>query len=223
MLKYFIVLILTLTISLQLTAQQQDTTNSDEMNNFEVEPKVLNRVTPNFPALASDAGLEETIWVKIALDKDGIPYKTEIIKRDPEFVYIFDDEVRRSAMQWRFSPALDREGKPVKVWITIPFRFKMPDYKPPTLTKRAVPECPQEAIDMGMEGWIGVGVLVNKDGTTLGNGRVVIVSREYPYTKLFDDAAIQAARRSEYKPATVNSNAVLGWLFYKIEIKLPQK
>jgi TonB family protein len=221
--KYHYVLCVLFLFSFQMLARQNDSTISTEEDSIAVEPKEIKRVVPDFPFLAQNASLEANILVEISVDKDGVPYKTEILEREPEFVYVFDDEVRKSAMQWRFSPALNKKGEPVKASIGIPFRFRMRDYEPPVLLEQATPEYPPEALEMGMEGWIGVGVLVNKDGGVLGDGRIAVVSREFPYTTIFDEAAIDAVRRSKFKPATNNGSAILGWLFYKVEFKIPQK
>jgi TonB family protein len=203
-------------------AQQNDTTQSSDKDSMVVEPKVLHREALEFPPLAQEASLEANIFIKVAVGKDGIPYKTVIFKREPEFVYMFDEDVRKNAMKWRFSPALNKQNEPVAVWISIPFRFRMREYQSAIVLEQAKPEYPKEALEMGMESWVGVAVLVKKEGYTIGS-KIIIVSREHPYTKVFDDAAIEAARNSSFKPATYQGTNTDGWAFLKIEFKIHQK
>lgn len=184
-----------------------------------VEPTYLEKPELAFPEEAMGAGVTGKIWVKILVGSDGMPVKTMILKRVPEMAFMFDDAARRWAMKCRFSPARDSVGKPVAVWIGIPISFKMADFQPPTLTRLAVAEYPEEARAMGLEGWVGVAVFVNAMGNAI-NSRTVVVGRDPPYTKVFDEAAASAAKASEYTPATQNGRAADGWCFVKVQFSL---
>jgi TonB family protein len=220
--RTYLILFLIFRLSALSIAQQSDTTHSSNKDSMVVEPKVLHREELKFPALALEASLEANIFIKVAIGKDGIPYKSVIFKREPEFVYMFDEDVRKNAMKWRFSPALNEKHEPVSVWVSIPFRFRMLDYKSAVVLEQAMPEYPKEALEMGMESWVGVAVLVKKEGYTIGS-KVIVVSREHTTTKIFDDAAIEAARNSTFKPASYQGTNTDGWAFLKIEFKIPQK
>ena len=88
---------------------------------YEKAPEAVKQVQPKYPELATRAGLEGTVWVKIWIDKAGKPKKAVVIKSEAE---IFNPSATEAAMQWVFTPALMKNG-PVPVWVSIPFRFKL--------------------------------------------------------------------------------------------------
>jgi TonB family protein len=87
----------------------------------EYPPEVVKQVQPKYPDLATRAGVEGTVWVKIWVDKEGKPKRAVAVKSDAE---ILNQSATEAAMQWVFTPALMKNG-PVPVWISIPFRFKL--------------------------------------------------------------------------------------------------
>ena len=88
---------------------------------YERPPGVVRQVPPKYPDLATRAGLEGTVWVKIWVDKVGRPRKAVVQKSD---ALIFNEPATEAAMQWVFTPAMMKNG-PVSVWVSIPFRFKL--------------------------------------------------------------------------------------------------
>ncbi|HCA82025.1 MAG TPA: energy transducer TonB, partial [Bacteroidetes bacterium] len=84
-------------------------------------PEAVKQIQPKYPDLATRAGLEGTVWVKIWVDKEGKPKKAVVQKSDAE---IFNQPATEAAMQWIFTPAMMKNG-PVSVWVSIPFRFKL--------------------------------------------------------------------------------------------------
>ena len=185
-----------------------------------VEPAFVEKAQIDFPEEAREASVAGKVWVKVMLDKEGKPVKTEILKRDPEIAYMFDEATRRWAMRCRFSPAKDSLGNPVRVWVTVPLNFKIEGFEPPVLTKLVDPEIPEDALSMGLEGWVGVAVLVSESGNAL-NGRTVIVARDPPMGKVFDEAAKDAVKASDYRPAVYRGRKVDGWCFVKVVFSLP--
>ncbi len=110
---------------------QQDIVIEDEpgMDAFipvEKQPQLVKRVIPKYPEMAVRAGLEGTVWVKILVDKDGLPKKAVVIKSTAE---LFNDEAIKAAMQFVFTPAVMNNG-PVKVWVSIPFKFQLKNAEP---------------------------------------------------------------------------------------------
>lgn len=95
----------------------------DEFIPVEKPPQIVKRVVPAYPAMAMRAGLEGTVYVKILVDKDGKPKKCVVIKSTTE---IFNDAAVEAAMQFIFTPAVMNNG-PVKVWVAVPFKFKLKD------------------------------------------------------------------------------------------------
>lgn len=88
---------------------------------YEKAPEAVKQIQPKYPDLATRAGLEGTVWVKIWVDKEGKPKKAVVQKSDAE---IFNQPATDAAMQWVFTPAMMKNG-PVSVWVSIPFRFKL--------------------------------------------------------------------------------------------------
>jgi periplasmic protein TonB len=88
---------------------------------YEKEPTVVKRVEPKYPEVASRAGLEGTVFVKVWVDKEGKVRKAVVIKSDSP---IFEEAARQAAEQFVFTPAVMQKG-PVSVWVSIPFRFKL--------------------------------------------------------------------------------------------------
>jgi protein TonB len=88
---------------------------------FEHPPEAVKHVQPKYPELATRAGIEGTVWVKIWIDKAGKPRKAVVTKSEAE---IFNQPATEAAMQWVFTPALMKNG-PVSVWVSVPFRFKL--------------------------------------------------------------------------------------------------
>jgi hypothetical protein len=107
---------------------------------YDKEPVVVKRVDPVYPESMLHGGWEATVYLKVCIDMNGdvIESKSEKIqvtsvkednKDDKSFKQKTDGkafvEAANSAVkQWKFSPA-QMQGKPVTVWITVPFRFKL--------------------------------------------------------------------------------------------------
>ena len=100
----------------------------DEFIPVEKAPQIVKKAMPVYPEMAVRAGLEGVVWVKILVDKEGKPQKTAVIKSTSE---IFNDPAISAAMQFLFTPAIMNNG-PVKVWVSIPFRFQLKDAKVPS-------------------------------------------------------------------------------------------
>ena len=101
---------------------------------YEQGPEPLKQVRPKYPELATLAGLEGTVWVKLWIDESGNVLKANVFRSDAE---IFNEAAVQAAMQWRFKPAL-MKGKPVGVWVSIPFRFKLAGHPLETGTEKAL-------------------------------------------------------------------------------------
>jgi protein TonB len=93
---------------------------------FEVEqpPECVNlsqvRNSMVYPEVARQAGIEGRVTVKVLVGPDGSVIKVGSLS-GPE---VFHDEVRGKVGMLQFTPGL-QNGKPVKVWVTVPFNFKL--------------------------------------------------------------------------------------------------
>jgi protein TonB len=101
---------------------------ADEFVPFEKAPQVVHQVMPVYPEMAVRAGLEGVVWVKILVDREGKATKALVIKSTAE---IFEQAALNAAMQFHFTPALMNQS-PVKVWVSIPFRFQLNDARVPS-------------------------------------------------------------------------------------------
>ncbi len=193
---------------------QSDTTLRDM-----TPPKLIHRPELSFPNQAYRGRVVGQVWLRVLVGPDGVPIKTDILKRDPEMAYLFDDEARTWGMQCRFSPALDSSGKPVPMWEVIPISFKLDHFSPPECINLAEPNYPKDALEMGMEGWVGLAVFVKASGEVDG-AQILVVAREPQNTTVFDIAAKEAAYHSQYRPAAFDSNSVEGWCFIKVPFRI---
>jgi TonB family protein len=75
---------------------------------------------PDYPELALEAGFDATVKVKVLIGKDG-KVKKAIAVEGPD---LFREACEAAAMASLFKPGL-RGGRPVEVWIMIPFTFEL--------------------------------------------------------------------------------------------------
>lgn len=93
---------------------------------FEVEkpPECVNlsqvRSSMSYPEVARQAGVEGRVTVKVLVGPDGNVIKVGSMS-GPD---VFYDEVSSKVTNLQFTPGL-QNGKPVKVWVTVPFNFKL--------------------------------------------------------------------------------------------------
>jgi protein TonB len=93
---------------------------------FEVEkpPECVNlgqvRSSMSYPEVARASGIEGRVTVKVLVGPDGSVIKVGSLS-GPD---VFYEEVSNKSMDLQFTPGL-QNGKPVKVWVTVPFNFKL--------------------------------------------------------------------------------------------------
>jgi len=89
----------------------------------DVPVSVVKRTNPVYPDSAKKLGLEGTVYVQVFVDTKGMPTMAKIIKTDNT---VFDQPSVDCIRNWRFTPA-QVGGKPVGVWVTVPFKYKLAD------------------------------------------------------------------------------------------------
>jgi TonB family protein len=95
-------------------------------NEYEVEkqPECINlqnvKNSVKYPDIAREIGKEGMVSIKVLVDAEGKVVKTTNYHGDE----IFFDEINEKAQNLKFTPGL-QNNKPVKVWVTIPFKFKL--------------------------------------------------------------------------------------------------
>jgi protein TonB len=86
-------------------------------------PEVLEQVRPRYPRRARAEGIEGLVLVRVIIGTDGRvePEHTRVIRSIPAL----DAAALSAVSQWRFSPALGRQGRPVRVIIEVPIQFSL--------------------------------------------------------------------------------------------------
>jgi len=87
----------------------------------EIKPVVIKFVEPVYPELARKAGIEGDVFVKALVDEEGNVIKTEVLKSSHP---LFEKPALEAAAQFKFKPGYQRD-RPVKVWVSIPFFFRL--------------------------------------------------------------------------------------------------
>lgn len=87
----------------------------------DVPVSVTRSTNPAYPDSAKKTGLEGTVYVQVFVDTAGMPTKAKVVKSDNA---LFDRPSLDAIRSWRFTPA-QVGGKPVGVWVTVPFKYKL--------------------------------------------------------------------------------------------------
>ncbi len=94
------------------------------ISDVDVVPECINlsqvRSEMKYPELAKETNIEGKVTVKVLVGADGNVIKIGSLT-GPE---VFHDEVKDKAKDLQFTPGL-QSNKPVKVWIYVPFNFKL--------------------------------------------------------------------------------------------------
>jgi TonB family protein len=88
-----------------------------------IKPEPLSKVNPTYPSLAKQKKIEGTVFLSALISERGDVIDVKVIK--PAGGNAGLNEAAVSAVQkWKFRPAV-KEGKRVKVRLTIPVAFKI--------------------------------------------------------------------------------------------------
>ena len=83
-------------------------------------PELVDRVLPEYPRLARQRGLEGQVVLEVVLDQSGrVEDEIRVLRSLP----LLDAAAIAAVKRWRFRPARDREGRPMRVVMEIPVRF----------------------------------------------------------------------------------------------------
>lgn len=86
-------------------------------------PAPTKTVKPNYPASLKSEGVSGLVAVQIVIDEKGEVVDAKATKSShPDFEKPALDAIKK----WKFKPA-KKDGKEVKVRVTIPFRFNLED------------------------------------------------------------------------------------------------
>ena len=85
-------------------------------------PLVLSTILPSYPEIARRRGIEGQVMLEIVVDEFG---RVEPAIAIMESLPLLDQAAIDAIRQWRFAPARDRDGNPVRAKVRIPLRFTL--------------------------------------------------------------------------------------------------
>lgn len=85
-------------------------------------PTPIIRVPPAYPYGARERGIEGAVQVRVLVTTEGTVGSVEILDARPKGV--FDEVVRRTVPQWKFSPG-KIHGKAVTAWVITTIQFNL--------------------------------------------------------------------------------------------------
>lgn len=88
----------------------------------EIKPQPIDIPVPKYPEMARNAGIEGQTVVEALVNTDGTVGEARVLKSSGN--QSLDASAIEAAMRARFTPAKQRD-KPVRVWVSIPFRFTL--------------------------------------------------------------------------------------------------
>ncbi|MCK6541545.1 energy transducer TonB [bacterium] len=106
--------------SLRGLNESSDEPGMDEFIPVEQAPILLAKVIPEYPEIARQAGIEGKVFLKALVNEEGVVVKVVYIQGDD----MFKEAAVNALSQARFKPAING-NRPVKVWISYPFIFRL--------------------------------------------------------------------------------------------------
>jgi len=211
----------------------------DEFVAVDEPAEMIYEATPVYPPELKARGIEASLYVRALVDRKGKVRDAEVIKADSN-EEAFKKSAENAAYKCRFKPAI-QNGLPVAVWVVYLVEFELPQKttslneksgeeefpvvgfdpveKPPELLHEESPAYPVEADGTGQEAVVSMRVLVSKEGSVLK----AIVDHCSSKNKAFGTAALDAAYKCTFRPATMNGHPIATWISYSVEFKLPDK
>jgi TonB family protein len=93
---------------------------------YDTPPSPLSPIIPHYPETAQEAGIEGVVIVQAFIDDKGVVKETVIVKGIPNTG--LDEAAIEALKTVRFTPAMQKD-KPVGVWLSIPFQFRLDNEK----------------------------------------------------------------------------------------------
>ena len=86
-----------------------------------VQPVCTYRPVPEYPAMASQAGVEGRVILQVFISPEGVPMEAIVI--DSSGLGSMDSAALASVMESSWSPAKRADGVPVGVWTSVVYNF----------------------------------------------------------------------------------------------------
>lgn len=87
-------------------------------------PQPVKLVKPEYPEMARRAGVEGLVILHLLIDVDGSVIRVKVAKPSGEAG--FEEAAVEAAWKCKFTPG-KQNGRPVRVWVSLPFRFELQD------------------------------------------------------------------------------------------------
>lgn len=183
----------------------------------DVMPEMIYQASPEYPAEAKAKGVEGKVTVSLRVETDGTVSSPKVTSSSGSS--LLDQAALKAAGNYRFKPA-QQDGKPVAVWVSFVVVFKLDTEKKPApaeafiavdnqpeIIKQIEPRYPPQAVEDKIEGKVFIQLFVDSSGKVT-QAKVSKSSGN----KLLDDAALEAGRKYEFKPARQNGQPVAVWV-----------
>jgi len=87
-------------------------------------PEVIEKLAPGYPEDARRAGIDGTVFVQALVGTDGTVQDAFSLGGSKK-LRILEGSAVDAVWHWKFSPAADRDGTPIAVWVAVPVRFTL--------------------------------------------------------------------------------------------------
>lgn len=190
---------------------------SDEANAPTLIIRDLSELGP--PPSVASRQVQVKVSQEIAAPKFTLPEAVPDEEVAEDFVVVSQEELAEIS-----SPVLsegDGTGAniqvdiPIEEYIPSPDEFVAVEERPVTL-QQVSPKYPEMARKAGIEGSVWVKVLVDRNG----NVKDARIAKESGANAGFEEAAIEAAKLTKWKPAMQNKQPVALWVTYEIKFQL---
>lgn len=195
----------------------------DELVEVDTPPNPLNMAdvqrAVGYPQKARDQGIEGMVVARILVDEEGNYVRHEWAKGEPQ---ILAEAVDEEIAKLTFTPA-EKEGKPVKFWVNLPFKFKLlsgeeADVQPKPVNLVEVYQqivYPESMKEQGLDGKVIVKIKVGVDGEYLEHE---VVQADHEELVSAVEAVVD---QLQYEPAEKDGEAVNAWVVLPFTFKLP--
>ena len=85
------------------------------------QPRLLKRVAPKYPPLASQARLQGSVWLTLSIDRDGRVKGSQVVSGHPLLI----GAAREAVSQWRFEPVFDDSGQRTETTTDVQVSFQL--------------------------------------------------------------------------------------------------
>jgi TonB family protein len=94
----------------------------DEFIIYQVEPKMITEIPPEYPRFARRAGLEGDVWLQVLIDTEGKVIRAEILRSSK--IQALDEAALAVAWKNQFAPGIQNDHA-VPCWVKYRVEFKL--------------------------------------------------------------------------------------------------